>query len=295
MPNKTFNHILLMGRPNIQGVPETLSDAIEYLQTQEVAIVLEKTAATLVDAPHLPVAEPDDLPSDIDLILVVGGDGSLLSAAHLAISNDLPVLGIHKGRLGFLTDIYPTGLDKIGHILKGQYQQQDRYFLQAELIEDNQVMHHGLALNEVVLSPGETGQMIEFNTYINERLVYKQRADGTIVATPTGSTAYALSAGGPILHPDLEAIVLVPMFPHTLSSRPIVVDNNCQIRIEISETNHSSPAVSFDGQNQIPIRPGGKLLINKYEKQLKIIHPEDYGYFKTLREKLGWEKHASRN
>lgn len=292
MAKEKFKHIILIGRPGIKGVPETLRTLIDYLSSMNVKFCIEKSSHELVDNANVPVVNRDSLPKDADLILVVGGDGSLLNAAHIALQNDLPVLGINRGRLGFLTDIYPNELDKIREVLNGNYEDEERFLLFAEITHDKKTLYKNIALNDVVLMLGDIPQMIEFETYINERFVCSQRADGLIIATPTGSTAYALSGGGPILHPNLNAIVLVPMFPHTLSSRPIVVEANTKTEICISKNNEDSPYVSCDGLERKKVPPGGSIHIKRYEKTLRLIHPEDYSYFGTLREKLGWERHA---
>ncbi|EKD45091.1 MAG: inorganic polyphosphate/ATP-NAD kinase, partial [uncultured bacterium] len=192
------------------------------------------------------------------------------------------------GQLGFLTDIHPDHLEKIADVLNGKLLLEKRFLLQATL--SRKIL--GMALNDVVLLPGDTAQLIEFDTLINGNLVCEQRADGMIIATPTGSTAYALSAGGPILHPQLNAIALVPMFPHTLSSRPIVVEGDARIELIIRESNETSPCISCDGQTKISVKPGDRIQIQKTKKSLRLIHPNDYDYYATLREKLGWQMRA---
>ncbi len=159
---------------------------------------------------------------------------------------------------------------------------------------EGEIITQGIALNDVVLLPGDIAKMIEFDISINEDFVCSQRADGLIVTTPTGSTAYALSGGGPILHPQLDAIALVPMFPHTLSSRPIVVQAHSQIKINISSQNDISPSVSNDGQQPVALAAGGSIYIHRYKHPLHLIHPTDYNYYDTLRRKLDWERHASK-
>lgn len=281
-----------MGRKGVPGVEETLSTLIEYLKNQHCQISLETAAAEILPNAAEPIVSDQDLPAHAELLIVVGGDGSLLNAAHLAIEHNIPVLGINRGRLGFLTDIHPNELEKIGDILEGNYELEQRFLLETSV--EGADCNNYLALNDVVLLPGDIAQMIEFNLYVNKRLVCHHRADGMIIATPTGSTAYALSGGGPILHPQLEAIVLVPMFPHTLSSRPIVIDTQSVISIEILPTNSISPYLSCDGQNRVALTPGSHINIKKYRKTLELIHPQDYSYFHTLREKLNWEKQATR-
>ena len=204
------------------------------------------------------------------------------------------MLGINRGRLGFLTDISPNEFEKIETILKGNYKEEMRFLLGMKAKHDNKVIARGVAINDIVLLPGDIAKMIEFDIYVNDEFVCHQRADGLIVTTPTGSTAYALSGGGPILHPQLDAVALIPMFPHTLSSRPIVIDGDSEIKIGISRENEVSPYVSYDGQPRAPLLPEGSIYISKYQHQLRLIHPRDYNYYDTLRRKLDWEKRTSK-
>jgi NAD+ kinase len=294
MTNKKFYKIAVMGRAGVPGVEETLSTLVDFLVSQHREVVLESSTATLLPNTNLPIVDAKDIYKHAELFIVVGGDGSLINAAHIAVENNLPILGVHRGRLGFLTDIHPNQLEKIGVILDGHYQEENRFLLQSVINEQHRHSTHDIALNDVVLLPGDIAQMIEFDLYVNDQLVCHHRADGMIIATPTGSTAYALSGGGPILHPSLSAIVLVPMFPHTLSSRPIAIKSESEIRIEITRDNETSPYVSCDGQNRIAVAPNGHITIKKYPKTLNLIHPSDYNYYHTLREKLNWEKQASR-
>jgi NAD+ kinase len=277
-----FKHIALMGRTG-KNIADTLDDVAAFLKQQAVQVSVEKKTAEMMSEKQTALFSEDKIPVEIDLMIVVGGDGSLLNAAHCALPNNIPVLGINRGRLGFLTDIHPTELHKISDVLKGKYQPETRFLLTAE---SNKSL--GIALNDVVLSPGDA-QLIEFDIFINNQFVCQQRADGLIIATPTGSTAYALSGGGPILYPNLNAIVLVPMFPHTLSNRPIVVDGDAKIELVIHPENISAPFISCDGQHRTPLSPGAKITIKKHPQSLQLIHPENYDYFTTLREKLGWQ------
>jgi NAD+ kinase len=283
--------IVLMGRPKVPGVPETVNALYRFLKQRKAQVALEvDTAKMLVDA-ETPVLATQEQLADYQLIIVVGGDGSLLNAAHLALPYDLPVLGINRGRLGFLTDIHPNDLEKVGEVLDGHYFIEPRFLLEAHLYQakTDQDFAQDIALNDVVLLPGDIAHMIAFEIYVDRQFVCKQRADGLIIATPTGSTAYALSGGGPILHPQLDAVVLVPMFPHTLSSRPIVVSGGSEIELHIAASNLVSPHVSCDGQSRVSLPPGGKVVVRKKPQLLRLVHPQDYNYFKTLREKLKWE------
>lgn len=277
-----FKHIALMGRAGT-NTADTLQAVVDFLQQQSVQIFIEEKTAEMMNKKHGATFSDDHIPAEIDLMIVVGGDGSLLNAARCALPHNLPVLGINRGRLGFLTDIHPTELAKIAEVLSGKYQSENRFLLTA-----HEKKPLGVALNDVVLSPGDA-QLIEFDIVINNQFVCQQRADGLIIATPTGSTAYALSGGGPILHPALNAIVLVPMFPHRLSNRPIVIDGDAKIEVVIHKQNASTPFISCDGQHRIRIEPGSKITVQKHEKKLQLIHPKSYDYFTTLRQKLGWQ------
>lgn len=290
MAQKQFRHIALIGRPG-KEITDTLESVTQYLIKKNVSVSIEKNTASMMSSNTLPCFSDTRIPDDVDLMIVVGGDGSLLNASHIALERALPVLGINRGRLGFLTDIAPDELDKIGEVLAGHYYPESRHVLTAHVMHEKKSTHLGVGLNDIVLLPGHLAQMIEFDIVINGQFVCQQQADGLIVATPTGSTAYALSGGGPILHPQLNAIVLVSMFSHTLSTRPIVIDGDAKIELHISQHNETSPHMSCDGKERIAVSPGDVIRISKYEKSLQLIHPTQYDYFTTLREKLGWQSH----
>jgi NAD+ kinase len=285
-----FKTIGIIGRLRNPGVKETLKALADYLQELGVAIVIEtETAESLIDDDYKEVAR-EELGSTCDLVIVVGGDGSLISAAHSVIASGTPVLGINRGKLGFLTDILPTQLHKIKAILNGGYTLEKRFLLSAEVEVNGKALGSDNALNEVALIPDSTPHMLEFEIYVDDQFVCSQNSDGLIVATPTGSTAYALSGGGPILHPQLDALVLVPMFPHTLSSRPIVVDGNSRINLIISPNNPSDARLTCDGQDYINTPAGSRITIHKKKLSLNLIHPLDYNYYEALRSKLHWGK-----
>jgi NAD+ kinase len=223
------------------------------------------------------------------LIIVLGGDGSLLGAARMLARHNVPVLGINRGRLGFLTDILPEELEeKVGAVLDGEYVLEKRFLLNVVVKRNGELIGRGEALNDVVVNSGTSARMIEFDLYIGDEFVYRQRSDGLIVSTPTGSTAYSLSAGGPIMHPKLDAVVLVPMFPHTLSSRPIVIDGNSEIRIDINHINDIHPPVTCDGQVHLTTMPGDSVVISKKRHKMKLIHPLGHSFYASCRDKLGW-------
>lgn len=283
MKNKTFQHIALISQKG-KNTADTLNAVKNYLLKKKLSVYIEEKTAEMMAKNKLPTFSENNPHKEIDLMIVVGGDGSLLNAAHCALPHNIPVLGINRGRLGFLTDIHPNELSKIGDVLSGKYTIEKRFLLTAK----NGKQELGIALNDVVLLPGDA-QLIEFEIHINNQFVCHQRADGLIVSTPTGSTAYALSGGGPILHPQLNAIVLVPMFPHTLSSRPIVVEGNSKIDILIHNHIESPADISCDGQHRIGVHHHNRITITKQKKQLQLIHPKSYDYYETLREKLGWQ------
>ena len=285
-----FKNIGIVGRVRNARVKETLKALIQYLnQFNQQIYVEEETAESLSDL-ALVTLPREKLGKHCDLLIVVGGDGSLLHAAHIAVNQDLPVLGINRGSLGFLTDILPTELKKIQAILQGDYILEKRFLLTTSIEAHGNMIGQDDSLNEVAIIPDLIPHMIEFEIYIDDKFVCSQSSDGLIAATPTGSTAYALSGGGPILHPQLDAIVLVPMFPHSLSSRPIVVEGNRRISIIMSPNNITLPRLSCDGRSYLNVPANSQIHIRKKLQQLHLIHPTDYDYYGALRSKLHWGK-----
>lgn len=283
-----FKRIALAGRER-PGIATTLDAIYHFLQAKGYVVCVNQDTADMLEEPNLKVVSTDRLSANADIIIVVGGDGSLLKAAKIAVEQNLPVLGINRGRLGFLTDIMPDQLDEILKVLNGEYKEEQRNLLKAEFTDIHGKAYTQAALNDVVLMPGVISQMIEFSLEIDQEFVYQLRADGLIIATPTGSTAYALSGGGPIMQPPLNNLVLVPMFPHTLSSRPLVISGESQICIHISEHNRNNPMISCDGETSITLQRGSKIKICRKENKLRLIHPLSYNYFETLRSKLHWQ------
>ena len=285
-----FKNIGLVGRYRGNLNVETLQTILCFLRSNNLNVVLEQETAQAMGENSIPAVSREQLSLHSDLIIVVGGDGSLLGAARYAIHHNVPVLGVNRGTLGFLTDIRPDEVEtKIAEVLAGHYTEEKRFLLSATVHHTNKLLAQNDALNDVVLMPGDIPHMIEFDVYINEQFMCSQRADGIIVTTPTGSTAYALSGGGPILHPQLDALALVPVFPHKLSSRPIVVNGDSVIKIIIHPHNENAPRVSCDSQDRVSVPQGGYIRIVKKPQQLRLIHPVGYNYFETLRSKLGWE------
>lgn len=286
---KPFKSIGLIGRIGSAKVVDTLRRLIRFLNTHDYHVILEDRTATVLLDHGQQEASRRLLGELCDLVIVVGGDGSMLGAARALCRTGTPVLGINRGRLGFLTDISPDELEeRVGEVLAGDFISEERFLLDAEVYREGALVGTADGLNDVVIHPGKAARMIEFELFVNDQFVYSQRSDGLIIATPTGSTAYALSGGGPIIHPGLEAITLVPMFPHTLSSRPIVVDAASEIKVHIGEINEAYPHISCDGQTQVVSKPGDMLYVRRKPQRLTLIHPRGHNYYEICRSKLGW-------
>ncbi len=288
MPQR-FPRIGIIGKFGDPGIAATLSELYRYLLGRGHGVVLDSQSAELikeVKAAGLPIKQ---LPEHCDLVIAVGGDGTFLTAARAAADFEIPLLGVNLGRLGFLTDISPEQLlNRLEQILLGHYKTEQRWMLQASIIRDGQIIHQQTAVNEVVVHRWVTPSMIEIVTSIDGIYLNSQRSDGLIVATPTGSTAYSLSAGGPILHPTLNALVLVPLNPHTLSNRPIVIDDQAEIEIRFCQTKQINALVTCDHMEIPDVLIGDKIVIKKAEKPIRILHPEDHDFFHILRSKLNW-------
>jgi NAD+ kinase len=286
-----FRNIGIIGRDG-SGVVESLQRLIAFLRGRGLNIIIGDHIEHLLDNTYLHdarICSRKMIGEVSDLIIVVGGDGSLLAAARTLARYDVPVLGVNRGRLGFLTDVSPDEIElRVGEVLDGQYRIEKRFLLDAIVKRNGEPIGAGDALNDVVVNSGTSAKMIEFELYIEGEFVYRQRSDGLIVSTPTGSTAYSLSGGGPIMHPRLDAMVLVPMFPHTLSSRPIVVDGNSEIKLVICDTNGSAVPVTFDGQVNLTAQPGDVVYVTKKPHKLKLIHPLTHSFYASCRDKLGW-------
>lgn len=287
---QAFKTIALLGKVNQDSVNQTMTALYEFLIAHHYEVIVESRVAKQLAVPKQYCLDIVDIGKMADLAIVVGGDGHMLGAARVLARYHVPVIGVNRGNLGFLTDLSPNNfMDALLAVLEGHYQQESRFLLEATVYRHNEVKSANTALNEVVLHPGKIAHMIEYAVFIDDRFVFRQRADGMIVSTPTGSTAYALSAGGPILTPQLNVITLVPMFPHTLSCRPIVVDASSQIRLKISPDNVDEQLhISCDGHVMLSVHPGDEVLIRRAAHTLTLLHPQDYDYFHVLRSKLGW-------
>jgi NAD+ kinase len=293
--NKRFQTIGLIGKHGDPIVVETLLRLYKHLIEQRHAVIFEETTSKMLNSKPLPERPEINLPRYCDLVIVVGGDGTLLHAARALSKLNTPLLGINLGRLGFLVDISPDEmLPRLNEIINGQFEQESRFLLEISMGDESTTHQQAIcAFNDVVLHKWNIARMIEFQTYVNGQLVNDQRSDGLIISTPTGSTAYALSGGGPLLHPSLNAIVLVPICPHTMSNRPIVVDGDSEIKIHLNPAHTEGVQITCDGQTTLPAMPGEVICIRKSQQQIQLIHPIGYDYYSILRAKLGWAENPN--
>ncbi len=292
-----FSTLGLIGHLNNEAAVYSIQRLIRFLQKRQKQFVLEASTAELIQDRHLvqaaqQIADIDSLGQLCDLVVVVGGDGSLLRAGRALAQYQVPLLGVNRGRLGFLTDILPDDIEnKVQDVLSGKFISESRFLLDMQVQRQSEIIATASAMNDVVLHPGKFVHMLQFEIYVDGDFVTSQRADGVIVSTPTGSTAYSLSGGGPILHPKLDAIALVPMNPHTLSSRPMVVPGGSEIRVVVGEHSRALPMVTCDGATHAEVQTGDAIVIRKKAQLLELLHPQDYNFFERCRSKLGWGGH----
>ncbi|GAL06117.1 NAD kinase [Photobacterium aphoticum] len=286
---RVFQTIAIIGKPRSSEALQTHLRLHEWLTGKGYEVLVDHRLAHDLDLPASVFCDLLTIGDRANLAIVVGGDGNMLGAARVLSRFDIAVIGVNRGNLGFLTDLDPDDFeDELERVLHGDYVVEKRFLLEAEVHRHGLIKSRNAALNEAVLHPDKIAHMIEFEVYIDERFAFSQRSDGLIIATPTGSTAYSLSGGGPILSSELNAISLVPMFPHTLSCRPLVVDGNSRIKLMVSPTNGSTLEVSCDGQVSLPVSPGDEIHIYQSADTLNLIHPKNYSYYEVLRGKLGW-------
>ena len=291
MIKSQFRNIGILTRPNTPDIGQTLHEMIEFLCANGLDVFLDEACmaegwAGIHDLERCQIGT-GDLGRLCDLILVLGGDGTFLSAARAAAPYRVPLIGINQGHLGFLTQVARENmLEELAGMLTGKYLVGECLLLETSIARQGQEIYHGLALNDVVLSRGGTGQMIEFEVFINGEFVFTQRSDGLIVSTPTGSTAYSLAAGGPILQSSLRAVTLVPVCPQSMTNRPIVISDTCEIKILITKSGDAR--VHYDGQSFVDIQSMDMITIHRYRHNLRVLQPTGYQYYKTLRQKLHW-------
>ena len=281
-----FKKVAILGRHEDPRVSEPMTTLAEHLAQAGVEVLAAADMALDIDARRMPETE---LAESADLVIAIGGDGAMLYAGQLARRGDIPLLGINRGRLGFLADVTPEEmLDSVGHVLAGEFTTDKRLVLEARLERPDADATTALALNDVVLQRRETGRMLDFVTRMDGRYVNTHAGDGLVIATPTGSTAYSLSCGGPIIEPRLDAMVVVPVAPHTLSDRPIVLPADLGIELRLLERENTRAEIMADGHSMGEIRPPDTLRVGASETRLTLLHPPGYDFFGILRSKLHW-------
>ncbi len=274
-----------MNQSAMQQIQADLTDLARHLAAKNIEVWLERNSAKHAEPTGFKTASIEKIGDQVDLAIVMGGDGTMLSVARTLMHADIPLVGINRGRFGFLTDLRAEDmLVEIDKILAGKFQTESRMLLVASVYLGGKLIYQGVALNDVVVKSGL--RLIELEVEIDGKFVYKQRGDGLILSTPTGTTAYSLSAGGPILHPNLDAIALVPISPHTLSNRPIAVSSTSKIEVNLVQVDDAQ--ISYDGQFQLALEVDDKILVQRASKDITLLHPSEYCYFEMLRNKLNW-------
>ncbi len=268
---------------------EAVNLMINSISNLDINLYIDKSSNNKNE--NFTVLEYKEFVKKVDIVVVFGGDGTLLNAARKYLNYDIPILGINMGNVGFLTDISTDNFEKtIKEVLDGNYKIEERNLVSAKFGNN-----HLYGLNEVVIHSGAYAQLMRYRLNVNDKVVYEQRSDGLIIATPTGSTAYALSAGGPIIHPSLDVWTILPMLPQSLSSRPFVISSDEKVEMDLFDGPNENAKICVDGQDDIDIPYGEKILISKMEKTLKLVHPNDNDFFEACREKLGWSLNISKN
>ena len=284
-----FRHVALVGKYHAPGSRPALESIAQFLNAQGCDIAVEKESATSTGITQYPILDVAAIGAQCDLALVVGGDGTMLGIGRLLAKFGVPLIGINQGRLGFITDIAFEDYQAIlGPMLIGNFEEDRRWMMQGEVIRDGHCVFSATAMNDVVVNRGATSGMVELRVEVDGRFLANQRADGLIIASPTGSTAYALSAGGPILHPSIAGWVLVPIAPHTLSNRPIVLSHTGEITVEIVAGRDAS--ANFDMQSLASLMHGDRITVKRSDYQMRFLHPKGWSYFDTLRKKLHWNE-----
>ena len=288
MPQQ-FKTIGLVGKLDYPGVRTPLARIIHFLQQRKAQVVVAERTAEHLQPGICAVGSMDDIGRQCDLVVALGGDGTMLAAGRQLASYRVPITGINLGRLGFLTDIPADVMENVlGAMLDGAYTEEERLMLSAVVVRKREKIFRTIAVNDVVISRGALNSMIEFEVYVDGQFVYNLRSDGLIICTPTGSTAYSLSSGGPILHPSLGAVALVPIAPHTLSNRPIALPKSATVTV-VMVRGHD-PRVNFDVQSHFDLQTGDKVEVKSNRHPMRLLHPEGYSYFAMLREKLHWSE-----
>lgn len=287
-----FKTIAIVGKHLAAGIAQSLTEIAEFLVDTEHAVVFEAETAKNVGLKGFVTMTTAEIGQHADVAIVVGGDGTMLGIARQLAPYDIPLIGINQGRLGFMTDIpFERMMPLLADMLKGKIESEQRSLLEGSVLRDGETIFHALAFNDVVVSRGAGSGMAELRVWVDGNFMYNQRSDGLIVATPTGSTAYALSAGGPLLHPSLTGIGLVPIAPHALSNRPIVVPDSSEITVEVIGGRDIS--VNFDMQSLANLLHHDRIVIKRSAYTVTFLHPQGWSYYDTLREKLHWNEYPS--
>ena len=287
---KEFNVVAIVARRLTDRILESITKIDSLLNEMGIQTLLEeKVLSALKLNRGNGVVTRAELGGVADLVIVVGGDGSILGVSRDLAGSGVPVVGVNRGSLGFLAAIAPGDIEeKFEQILSGDYSIEDHFLLEAQVFRDDVLVSSSTALNDVVVNPSSMSRMMEFDLLVNEEFVYNQRSDGIIVASPTGSTAYSLSAGGPIMHPRLDAVVVVPMFPHTLTSRPLVVSGDSTVMVRIIDAAEGAPQLSCDSQINLPLEVGDVVKVGKSEEPLNFLYPAGHSFYESCRSKLDW-------
>ncbi|KUJ72199.1 NAD(+) kinase [Thiomicrospira sp. WB1] len=286
-----FQTIGIFGKYNGIQSWELIDKLVLYFQTHKKDVLLDASSCKdfPVDRYGITLAPRTELLERIDFAVVVGGDGTFLDVARALVDYDVPVLGVNLGRLGFLTDVSPEYMMiTLDEVLANNYECEERTLLEVLIKKDGKALYRDVAFNDVVLHKNDSPRMIEFETFIDGRFLNSQRSDGLIIATPTGSTAYALSAGGPIIEPDLNVVTLVSINPHTMSNRPIVTSGDSQILIRPHENCCGTASIICDGQVTYQFSAGTETHVTRHPKFIKMVHPKEHDHYKLLRAKLNW-------
>ena len=287
---KEFNVVAIVARRLTDRILESITKIDSLMNEMGIQTLLEEKVLSALKLDRGDgVVTRAELGGVADLVIVVGGDGSILGVSRDLAGSGVPVVGVNRGSLGFLAAIAPGDIEeKFEQILSGDYSIEDHFLLEAQVFRDDVLVSSSTALNDVVVNPSSMSRMMEFDLLVNEEFVYNQRSDGIIVASPTGSTAYSLSAGGPIMHPRLDAVVVVPMFPHTLTSRPLVVSGDSTVMVRIIDAAEGAPQLSCDSQINLPLEVGDVVKVGKSEEPLNLLYPAGHSFYESCRSKLDW-------
>jgi len=289
---KAFSRVALVGKYQADGIQERLKDLAELLGRQNCEVYVESATASHLGLTAYPIKKVEEFTDTIDFAVVLGGDGTMLGIGRQLAGSNVPLVGINMGRLGYMTDIPIQNVQTVlPQIIAGEYEADSRTLLDAVVIRNGKEINQALALNDVVVNRSGISGMVELAVRVNGSFMYDQRSDGLIVSTPTGSTAYALSAGGPILHPRVAGILLAPIAPHSLSNRPIVLPQEIVVSIEVVDGREV--IVNFDMQSQTNLQIGDTIEVRQSEKTITLLHPRGHSDYKTLREKLHWNEYPS--